>query len=189
MHFGVLPGCRSSCSPAMCSACFAALRAGRHPVRQLCNEAYVIEAQEEKPLPIDAQEEEAFRARVTASLCTEGCRVLETDLRKPTCEFWGKCRLCHAVEHRKRDLFSATGAFYAAHREEVDKSHRLSHAKWKELLNDFLEQQLRRRRSRTAGWGGAARGDHAGARGADHGVELSVLRNTRHDDTQAALVC
>jgi hypothetical protein len=138
LHFGVLPGCRGMCSPAMCSACFAARRAGRHPVRQMCNEAHVIEAQEEKPLPVDAQEEAAFRARLAASLCAAGCRVLETDLRKPTCEFWGTCRRCHAVEHRKRDLFSAQGAFYAAHREEVDESHRLSHAKWKEWLNSWI---------------------------------------------------
>jgi hypothetical protein len=71
----------------------------------------VIEAQEEKLMPIDTQEEVAFRARVAASLYAAGCRVLETDLHKPTCEFWGTCRLCHAVEHRKRDLFLAQGAF------------------------------------------------------------------------------
>jgi hypothetical protein len=90
-------------------------------------------------LPIDTQEEATFRARVPASLCEAGCRVLETDLRKVTCEFWGKCRQCHVVEHRKWDLLSAQGAF-----------------------------------SRTGGGGGAARGDHAGARGAHHGAELSV---------------
>jgi hypothetical protein len=137
LHFGVLPGCRGMCSPAMCSGCLSMLRAGRHPVRQMCNEAYVIEAQEEKQLPVDAQEEAAFRARLAASLCAAGCRVLETDLRKPTCEFWGTCRQCHAVEHRKRDLFSAQGAFYAAHREEVDESHRQAHARWKEWLDSW----------------------------------------------------
>ena len=55
----------------------------------MCNEAYVIEKQEEKPLPINVQEvmmmsficsfrnknEAVFRARLAASLCTEGCRV------------------------------------------------------------------------------------------------------------------
>jgi hypothetical protein len=107
------------------------------PVRQMCNETCVIETQEEKPLPIDTKEEAAFRARLAASLCTEGCRVLETDLQKPTCEFWGTCRRCHDVEHRKRDLFSAQGAFYAAHREEVDESHRLTHAKWTEWLDSW----------------------------------------------------
>jgi hypothetical protein len=67
LHFGVLPGCRGMCSPAMCSGCLSLLRAGRHPVRQMCNEAYVIEAQEEKPLPVDAQEEAAFWARLAVA--------------------------------------------------------------------------------------------------------------------------
>jgi hypothetical protein len=135
----------------MCSACLTALRANLHPVRQMCNKAYVIETQEEKQLPINVQEvmmmsficsfrnknEAVFRARLAASLCTEGCRVLETDLRGQTCEYWGECRLCKLVKHRQRDLISATGAFYSEHREEVDESHRLAHAKWMEWLNSW----------------------------------------------------
>ena len=31
----------------------------------------------------------------------------------------------------------AQGAFYAAHREEVDESHRLAHAKWTEWLDSW----------------------------------------------------
>jgi hypothetical protein len=106
------------------------------------------ETQEEKQMPIDTQEEATLRALLAASLCAAGCRVLETDLRKPTCEFEGTCRQCLAVEHRKLDLFSAQGAFYAAHREEVDESHRLAHAKWKEWLNS---------------WNGSGGGQEAGA--------------------------
>ena len=34
-HFGVLPGCRGVCNPAMCAACLAALRSKRHPVLQM----------------------------------------------------------------------------------------------------------------------------------------------------------
>jgi hypothetical protein len=45
LHFGVLPGCRGVCNPAMCAACLAALRAGRHPMRQRVNEVYVIEVE------------------------------------------------------------------------------------------------------------------------------------------------
>jgi hypothetical protein len=168
-HFGVLPGCRGIVQPGdVLGLPVAALRAGRHPVRQMCNEAYVIEAQEEKPLPVDAQEEAAFRARLAASLCAEGCRVLETDLRKPTCEFWGTCRRCHAVEHRKRDLFSAHGGLL---RRAPRRGGREPPAGAREVegVAGLLEQQLR---LRAAGGGGAARGDHAGAGGADHGAEL-----------------
>ena len=42
------------------------------------------------------------------------------------------------MEHRQRDLFSAQGAFYAAHREEVDESHRQAHARWKEWMDSWM---------------------------------------------------
>jgi hypothetical protein len=165
-HFGVLPGCRGVCNPAMCAACLAALRAGRHPVRQRVNEAYVIAAQEEKALPVDAQEEAAFRARAAMTLCEEGCRVLETDLRAPTCRFWGECRRCKAVKHRQRDFEAAQGAFYAAHREEVDESHRQADRAWMEWVNSW-----------SAGFGS---GPQAGAaRRAAIELELAALITAR----------
>jgi hypothetical protein len=121
----------------MCAACLAALRAGWHPVRQRVNEAYVIEAQEEKPLPVDAQEEAAFRARAAMTLSEEGCRVLETDLRTPTCKFWGECRQCKEVKHKQRDFEAAQVAFYAEHHEEVDESHLQADRTWMEWVNSW----------------------------------------------------
>jgi hypothetical protein len=125
--FGVAEGCRGSCSPAMCSACLAALRAERHPVRQRVNEAYEIAAVEEQPLPICAEEEAAFRAAVASSTCQDGCR---------------KCRWCHAVEHRRRDAIAAQRRFYEAHTAEVKESQRVAHAHWVEWLDSWLREPV-----------------------------------------------
>ena len=142
LKFGVAEGCRGSCSPAMCSACLAALRAERHPVRQRVNEAYEIAAVEEQPLPICAEEEAAFRAAVASSTCQDGCKVLETELRTPTCAFWGKCRRCHAVEHRRRDAIAAQRRFYESHTAEVKESQRVAHAHWVQWLDSWLREPV-----------------------------------------------
>jgi hypothetical protein len=137
LKFGVTEGCHGSCSPAMCSACLSVLRAERHPVRQRVNEAYEIAAVEEQPIPICAQEESAFRAAVAGSSCKDCCKVLETELRTLTCAFWGQCRRCHAVEHRRRDSIAAQRRFCEVHTEEVKESHRMAHAHWVEWLDSW----------------------------------------------------
>ena len=142
LRFGVAEGCRGCCSPAMCSACLAALRAERHPVRQRVNEAYEIAAVEEQPLPICAEEEQAFRAALASSTCQDGCKVLETELRTPTCAFWGKCRRCHAVEHQRRDAIAAQRSFYEAYTAEVKESQRMAHAHWVEWLDSWLREPV-----------------------------------------------
>jgi hypothetical protein len=55
---------------------------------------------------------------------------------------WGL--LCHSLRRGRqqpqlcaRKVVSATGAFYAMHREEVDNSHDDAHAKWMEWVNSW----------------------------------------------------
>jgi hypothetical protein len=63
----------------------------------------------------DSCDDDFISKSEAASLCEDCCRVLESDLLKQTCKYWGECRQYHTVEHRKRDLISGTGAFYATH--------------------------------------------------------------------------
>ena len=133
--FAVRAGCRLECNPGHCAACALAWNEGRHPVHARIRKAYEVEAQDEAPMPVDAEEEAAFLHGLQRLWCRHDCGDYLVTRQK--CRFHGECQRCTAVKRREQEQASAKNLFYEPHREEVRQSKERVRAEWRSWMDSW----------------------------------------------------
>ena len=133
--FEVRAGCRLECNPGHCAACALAWNEGRHPVHARIRAAYEVQAQDELPMPVDAQEDAAFLHGLQRLWCRHDCSdYLVTRVK---CKFHGECQRCTAVKRREQEQASAKNHFYEPHREDVRLSKERVRIKWRSWMDSW----------------------------------------------------
>ncbi len=95
-----------------------------------------VEAQDETPMPVDAEEEAAFLAGL-GLLWYEPKYCGDYLVTRQKCRFHGECQRCTAVKRREQEQASAKNLFYEPHREEVRQSKERVRAEWRSWMDSW----------------------------------------------------